>query len=155
MKGRPIFLILCSLALGSCSSSYDIRAFILDGKLAFEPVGKDFWGNPDPDCFYSISVEAVDGPAATPAKGESVGLVKNGTYWNRTFAVTSCENKFPVVYGAPLHGPPFREHYQYEVAAKPLVRGVTYSVSASSNGSAYGGGRFMLTADGQVKNLPQ
>ena len=146
----PIFALL-----GSCSTSYELHAFVLNGRIAFAPVDKDIWGNPDPDCFYSISVSIVDGPSAKKGPGESEGLIKHGTYWNKTFAVTSCENLFPAIYGQDLRGPPFRENYQYEVAAKPLVPGYVYQVTASSNGSAYGGGKFKLTKDGMVENLPQ
>jgi hypothetical protein len=155
MNVKATTALMFALILGGCSSSYDLRATIIDGKIAFVSEGKDFWGNPEPDCFYSISVQIVDGPPATPAPGESVGTVRNGTYWNRTFAVTSCDNPFPVTYGAELQGPPFRENYQYEVDAKPLLKGFTYEVSASSKGSAYGARRFMLTKQGTIKNLPR
>ena len=69
------------------------------------------------------------------------------------FAVTSCENSFPVIYGMKLRGAPFRQNYEYEVKAKPLLLGFTYEVLAAS-GSAYGEGRFRLTKQGVVENLP-
>ena len=153
MTARTITALILAFILSSCSTAYDLKAILVDGAVAFVPEDTDIWGNPDPDCFYSISVSIVDGPAATPAAGESVGMVKNGTYWNKTFAVTSCDNPFPVTYGAKLRGPPFRKNYEYEVEAKPLLPGFTYEVSASSNGSAYGGGKFRLTKQGTVENL--
>ena len=155
MNAKLTATLILALALTGCSSVYDLRATIIDGEVAFVPEDKDIWGNPDPDCFYSISVSLLDGPPATPAAGDSVGMVENGVYWNITFAVTSCDNPFPVTYGAKLQGPPFRENDQYSVEAKPLLRGFTYEVSASSNGSEYGGRRFRLTEQGTVENLPR
>jgi hypothetical protein len=154
MNLKAIAPLILTLVLGSCSSAYDLRAIIIDGQVAFVPEDEDVWGNPNPDCLYSISVSIVDGPPAIPAAGDSVCMVKNGTYWKRTFAVTSCDNAFPVIYGAKLKGPPFREKYPFEVQAKPLLRGFTYEVSTSSNGSEYGGRRFKLTTEGAVENLP-
>lgn len=155
MTPKAIAPLILALVLGSCSSAHDLRAIVIDGKVAFVPEDKDIWGNPDPDCFYSISVSIIDGPPATPAARDSVGMVKNGVYWHRTFAVTSCDNAFPVIYGARLHGPPFRENEQSEVQAKPLRRGFTYEVSAASNGSEYGGRKFRLTNEAAVENLPR
>lgn len=126
----------------------------MNGEVAFIPEDDDMWGNPNPDCFYSISVSIVDGPSAVPEVGDRAGMVENGVYWRKSFAVTSCENAFPVTYGAKLQGPPFRENNQYEVEAKPLLPGFTYQVSAASEGSAYGGGKFRLNEQGAVENLP-
>lgn len=145
--------LILALALTSCSSVYDLRAIVIDGKLAFVPEDEDIWGNPSPECFYSISVSILDGPSATPAAGDSVGMVENGVYWDKTFAVTSCDNSFPIVYGMKLHGPPFRENDENGVEAKRLLPGFTYEVSAASNGSEYGGRRFRLTTQGTVENL--
>ena len=147
-------LILAFMLIG-CSFQYDLRAISVDGEVAFVPENEDFWGNPSPDCFYSISVSIIDGPPATPAAGDSVGMVGNGVYWYRSFAVTSCDNPFPITYGSELQGPPFREDDQDEVEAKPLLPGFTYEVTAASNGSEYGGGMFRLAEDGLVENLPR
>lgn len=154
MTARTISALIFAFILSSCSSVYDLRATLIDGKIAFVPENTDRWGNPDPDCFYSISVSIVDGPPAKPKEGESDGLVGNGVFWNKTFAVTSCDNSFPITYGAELRGPPFRKDYETQVEAKPLLPGFTYEVSASSKGSAYGGGKFRLTEQGTVENLP-
>ena len=155
MNAKSTAALILALALTGCSSVYDLRATIIDGEVAFVPEDKDIWGNPEPDCFYSISVSILDGPPPTPAAGDSVGMVENGVYWNKTFAVTSCDSPFPVTYGAKLQGPPFSENDQYSVEAKPLLRGFTYEVNASSNGSEYGGRRFRLTEQGTVENLPR
>lgn len=144
---------ITALALGSCSSVYDITAKIVDGQVAFF-ADTDFFGNPD--CIRSIAVEAVDGPPATASPGDDEASVQRGVYWQKTFASPSCENPFPVRYGAELTGPPFiyADGKGKSVEPKPLLRGVTYDVSAESSGSAYGGGRFRISKDGQVQNLP-
>lgn len=154
MTARTLVALLLVFILNSCSSAYNLRAVIIDGEVAFVPQDTDKWGNPDPDCFYSISVSIADGPAAKPGESEDESLVGNGVYWNKTFAVTSCENSFPITYGAKLRGPSFQTDYVYEVEAKPLLLGYTYEVRASSNGSAYGEGKFRLTEQGTVENLP-
>ena len=153
MKARIISALILATILSGCSSQYDLRAINVDGEVAFVPEDKDIWGNPSPDCFYSISVSIIDGPPATPASGDSVGMVGNGVYWHRSFAVTSCDNSFPITYGEELQGPPFHEDGQDEVGAKPLLPGFTYEVTAASNGSEYGGGTFRLAEDGTVESL--
>lgn len=145
-------VILAAAALGSCSSGYFIRAVVVDGQIAFVPTDTDIWG--EPDCIYSIDVSTKDGPPATAQEGDNAGMVTNGMYWNQSFAVTSCENPFPVIYGSRLKGPPFREVEEYRVEAKPLRIDVVYQVSTASNGSAYGYGKFMITDDRKIVNLP-
>ncbi|GGC16705.1 hypothetical protein GCM10011494_39500 [Novosphingobium endophyticum] len=141
-------------AVTGCSSTYDIHATVIDGTVAFV-ADTNLLGNPD--CVGSISVEADDGPPAIPAPGDDVDAVRRGTYWEETFASPSCENPYPVKYGATLMGPPFvyADGQTKSVKAKPLVRGVTYTVTARSSGSAYGGGKFRLTMNGKVTNLPR
>lgn len=154
MNAKTTIALIAVLMLGSCSSSYHLRTIITNGEVTFIPDNHDMWGNPNPDCFYSISVSIVDGPPAVPGSGDSTGMVQNGVYWRKDFVVTTCENAFPVTYGAKLQGPPFRENNQSQVEAKPLLPGYTYEVSAASEGSAYGGGKFKLTEQGTVENLP-
>jgi hypothetical protein len=155
MRGEYFFWVVASGAsLGGCSSVYDIRARIIDGTLAFV-ADTDFFGNPD--CIRGITVESDQGPAATPSKGDDATAVRNGVYWEQTFASPSCENPFPVKYAAKLSGPLFvyADGETKSVKAKPLIWGVTYSVSAESSGSAYGGGKFRITDGGKVINLPR
>ncbi|MET4132550.1 hypothetical protein ABIE62_001685 [Porphyrobacter sp. MBR-155] len=152
MLYRTTAALILILALSGCSSVYDVRAVVIDGKVAFVPTDTDIWG--EPDCIYSISVSAADGPSTNPEEGDSLGMVENGMYWHESFAVTSCENPFPVVYGEPLKGPPFRENDEYAVKAKPLRVGVVYEVTTVSEGSASGVGKFMVTEQRRVVNLP-
>ena len=154
MRLRLLAALAVVAALNGCSSSYDLRAVAIGGKLAFVPAETDLWG--EPDCIYSISVSAEDGRAAPRAtKADDARMVANGVYWKKTFEVTSCENPFPVFYGAKLKGPPFSEDQGYNVEAKPLRRGVVYEVKTSSEGSAYGGGKFVITDERKIVNLPR
>ena len=148
---RPTAALFLILALSGCSSIYEVRAVIVDGKVAFVPAQTDIWG--EPDCIYNIYVSAEEGPPETPQAGDSVGMVENGVYWHEGFAVTSCENPFPIVYGDPLKGPPFREGDGDRVKAKPLRVSVVYEVTTASQGSAYGGGKFMITNQRKIVNL--
>ena len=149
---RTVAAVFLTFALSGCSSVYDLRAVVIDGKVAFEPTDTDIWGKPD--CIYAIWVSAVDGPPATPEEGDSIGMVEHGTYWHTGFAVTSCENPFPIIYGERLKGPPTQKNDGYVVKAKPLRIGVVYEVTTASDGSASGGGKFMITEQRTVVNLP-
>lgn len=77
MIAKTTSTLIFALMLGSCSLVYDLRAIIMNGEVAFIPDDNDIWGNPNPDCFYSISVSIVDGPRAVPAAGNSAGMVEN------------------------------------------------------------------------------
>ncbi|WP_207080996.1 hypothetical protein [Novosphingobium sp. KA1] len=135
-----------------CSSTYDIQAKMVDGKVTFVPDTGIFGG---PDCIGSITVETEDGPPAAATPGDDLDAISRGTYWEETFASPSCENLFPITYGAKLVGPPFiyDDDTIKSVKPKPLLKGVIYTVSARSSGSAYGGGKFRLTNEGRIENL--
>ncbi len=142
MGSKPVRIVcatlLGALVLGSCSSAYDIRAVSIDGHLAFEPLETDVWGNPD--CVKWIEVTAIDGPL------EGDGRI----VWTRGRSNGPCELDFPIAYGGHADDDPSATSY----GPKPLVRGLTYEVVALSPGSAYGGGRFRMTEEGEVENLP-
>ena len=153
MLGSNLCRVMALAAiLSGCSSTYHMRATVIQGSVVFV-ADSDFFGNPD--CIGSIEVRTDDGPPATAIPGDDVGAVRVGVYWEETFASPSCENPFPVKYGAKLSGPPFvySDGEAKSVAAKPLMKGVTYTVEARSSGSAYGGGKFEITKDGKVINL--
>lgn len=155
MRSRYLVWVLGSVAtVSGCSSVYDIRATIIDGTLGFV-ADTNLFGHPD--CIRGITIETEDGPAATPIPGDNVSAVRRGVYWEQTFSSPSCENPFPIKYGANMSGPFFvySDGKTKSVAAKPLVRGVVYAVTAVSRGSAYGGGKFRITDDGKVINLPR
>lgn len=149
---RSALPVLIILALASCSSSYEILAKVSDGKITFVPAKHDIWG--DPECVRTIIVTARDGPPAQAAPGDDAADVARGVYWESYFGSSSCENRFPLIYGAPLRGkPPVLELRDAHVSAKPLRAGVVYDVEAESPGSAYGTGAFMITPKGTITNL--
>jgi len=153
MTARTIIALALAFMLNSCSYIYHLRATIIDGQIVFFPKNTDIWGKPKPHCFYSITVSILDGRAATPLPGDDLGMVLNGVYWSKIFANTSCHNRFPVIYGSKLEGPPLFENTEDGVEAKPLLLGHTYEVTTSSDGSS-GGVKFRLTEHGTVENLP-
>ncbi len=63
-----------------------------------------------------------------------------------------CANKFPLPYGYRLRGT--HQPDSREVAAKPLRRETVYEVTATMGATGYGGGRFIVHADGKIENLP-
>lgn len=143
---RYLALIFLAWPLASCSYVYDLRAIVIDGNIAFVPVEEDVWGNPDPECFYSIKVVKL-----------SENFSQEEIVWEDEKKYASCDNPFPVKYGSELLG-------KYEgclsgvceqVEAKPLIPSGIYEVHTTSEASNYGGGRFRYEADGSVTNLKQ
>lgn len=140
---------LAILALGSCSYVYDLKAVMIDGRVAFVVApGSDR----QPDCIRSIQVRADDGePNAKPAEGDDAALVVNGgVYLSDSRDVGSCDNPFPIFYGVELKGKRF-EGVGY-VAPKPLLIDAVYEVDAQGRGSGYGTSWFKIRADGQIEN---
>lgn len=119
---------LIALALGSCSYTYDVRAVMIDGRLAF--VADRSWLG-QPDCFRSIEVRS----RAEPSRA----------LWRQAAPASSCPFDFPVFYGDRLIA---------DVLVEPLRAGTIYEVASMSRGSGYGRGRFRLTGDRRVENLP-
>ena len=148
-----VWILALATTVSGCSSTYVIRATIIDGAIAFV-ADTDFFGNPD--CFGSIIVATDNGPSAGQGPNDDVSAVRRKVYWQQMFASPSCENSFPVKYGSRLSGPTFifPDGETGIVRAQPLARGNTYSVFAESSGSAYGGGKFRITEEGRVINLP-
>ena len=149
--GRGIFGLcapLMAFALGSCSYVYDLKAEMIDGRLAFVV---DPGSARRPDCVSSISVEADYGePKAKPAEGDEAGLVVNGgIYWWDFREVGSCDSPFPIVYGVDLKG---RSGDVGHVAPKPLLVDVVYKAHAQSSGSGYGTVWFKIRPDGRIEN---
>ena len=143
------------LLLGGCSYTYDILATMIDGRLTFvvDPRSR---ARPS-SCLTTIIVSEQDRQGRVPARpGDNAGLVSHGVVWWNSVGHDRCETRFPVAYGVPLAGSPATpEQADREVAAKPLIPGVIYEVSASAGATGYGGGRFRLTADGKVESFPR
>lgn len=139
--------VLLPFLLTGCSYSYDLKAIVRDGRLAFivDPSSRR-----DANCVRSITVSAENGEAAAGSDDDRQ-VVENGAFWEEETRVTDCRNQFPILYGQPLQGEPFQRPI---VAPKPLRIGVIYSVGTSSSGSGYGAVRFRIRRDRTVENLP-
>ncbi|WP_372707757.1 hypothetical protein [Brevundimonas sp.] len=126
---------------------------MIDGRLTFI-VDPNSRSKPS-SCLTTIIVSAKDPERRVEAgPGDNLGLVDAGIVWWNSVG-HDCETRFPVAYGVPLAGGPRTpEEVEREVAAKELTLGVVYEVVANA-GIGYGGGRFRLTADGGVENLPR
>jgi hypothetical protein len=141
------------LLLGGCSYAYGILATLVEGRLTFivDPSSR-----PKPQsCLTRITVAAQDPQnRAEAAPGDNAQMVNAGVMWWNSVGY-DCETRFPIAYGIPLSGDARTpEQAEREVAAKQLIPGVVYEVSATVGATGYGGGRFRLTADGRVENLP-
>lgn len=151
MRRRIVLLAapLLAIGLGSCSYIYDLKAVMIDGRVAFvvDPNSRR-----QADCIRSIYVAVNDGgPIADPAEGDQEGLVTNGgAYWWDFRDVRSCDNPFPIFYGDELKGRP-SDNMGY-VAPKPLVTDVVYQVGTGGSGSGSGTVWFKIRPDGQIEN---
>lgn len=141
-----------ALASTGCSYHFDTQVQLIDGKLAFNTQAKWFGG---PECIRAVVVEAEAGPAAEAAPGDDLSAVKRGVYWEEWLDLKSCENQFPLFYGATLAGKKliFDDGTIRSVKPKSLVRGVVYEYLLLSDGSGSGGGKFKISENGQVINL--
>ena len=146
------------LSLNGCSSSFDIRAFKHEGRVAFVAEEVGFWGQPA--CIRTVTVE-TDDARAKPADGDDTQLVAHGVFWWQSLRHGECQNKFPITYGVPLRGEPLvyetnavpaamRGQRVRWVSPKQLVRDVKYTINVTSGSTAYGCGRFLISKDGQV-----
>jgi len=127
--------MLLAASLGGCSYRYDLTAVVRNGQIVIDV---DPSSTRHPSCLREIAVFAEDERRAT--------WLENVSYDD------DCANKFPLAYGYRLrgkHGPDSRE-----VAAKPLRWETIYEVTATTGAIGYGGGRFIVHADGRVENLP-
>ena len=152
MPIRPIFALICIVALGGCSYSYDLLAVVIQGRLAFivDPHSRS-----GADCINSIYVGTDSAARASPTAGDDRGLVANGVFWWKDYAVDACLNPFPILYGQHLIGQPFvYSSGSGGVEAKPLKVGVIYEVGTSGSGSGHGSGRFRILPNHRIENLP-
>ena len=140
--------VLLPFLLTGCSYSYDLKAIVLDGRLAFilDPSSRR-----DANCVHRIAVSAENGEATAAGSDDDRHFFEHGASWEEETRVTDCRNRLPIRYGQPLQGEPFQRPV---VAAKPLRIGLIYSVGTSSSGSGYGAGRFRIRRDRTVENLP-
>lgn len=141
---KPAAALLATLVvLPGCSYGYDVRAVVIDGRLAFVSEDADF------TCVANIRVTATDTTRATPSPADNQAVVINGgDSWSTKAPVVDCTMDFPIFYGSA----PAR--VRQSVLPKPLRVGVTYSIDTEGHG-AYGFGCFRISEIRRVENLPR
>jgi hypothetical protein len=128
--------MLLAASLGGCSYGYHLIAAFRGGKITIDV---DPSSSQHPTCLRRIEV-------SSETEREAV--------WRESVDYDDdCANKFPLPYGHRLRG----KHQPDigEIAAKPLRRETIYEVTATTGATGYGGGRFIVHADGSVENLPR
>ena len=152
MPRRFVALLLLAATLTSCAYKYQLLAVSQGGRLAFIVSPKS---DHRPSCLRYVEVLADDGAKAKtePEPGDDKSRVGYGTYWFESVDYDdACANRFPILYGTNLSG----RHQQYgSVKAKALRREVVYVVSTTTGATGYGGGRFVIHANGHIENLPE
>ena len=126
---------LVAASLAGCSYSYDLIAVVRSGQVSIDVSPSS---SRQPPCLRRIEVSVEDEREA--AWLESVSYDD------------ACANKFPLSYGHRLRGK--HQPDSAEVGPKPLRRETVYEVTATTGASGYGGGRFIIRADGRIQNLP-
>jgi hypothetical protein len=127
------------LALSGCSYTYDVKAVVIGGRLAFiiDPNSKR-----SVSCFNQIDVIASGGVRSRPAPGDDISRVRYGTFWHERLDY-DCVDEFPIFYGQRLKGKPMPLGQAMEtVAAKSLKIGVVYEVTTTTGAGGYGSGAF-------------
>ena len=148
---RTVAVVVLAAMQTSCSYAYPLLAVSHAGRLAFivDPKSGD-----QPSCFRYVEVIAEEGAKAkaAPEPADDASRVGYGTYWFESVDYdNACANRFPVRYGVGLNG----RHQNYgSVRAKALRREVVYDVSTTTGATGYGGGRFIIHANGHIENLP-
>ena len=139
MNLRLYAVPILAFMLDGCSSSYDITAYMIEGRVLFEAVAMHNSELQTGTCARSISISSV----AEPGESEQVWE------WHSPNPSGPCLTDFPIRYGVTPIGA------VETVAARPLIPGVTYDVDTSSPSSTYGTGRFRLSNGGRVDNQPR
>lgn len=128
MSIRTVALLLLPLLLTSCSYAYDVLAVVRGGKIVLMVDPKS---HKQPTCLHFVEVRSDVEMLWRESAGD------NG----------NCANNFPIAYGVEFKGKPAH------VLAKPLRRGVVYTVNAVSPASGYGEGKFIILPNGRIRNL--
>lgn len=136
MNLKNATILPLAVVLGSCSNLYDVVAVLQDGRVAFA-VAPD--SRQQPECLRRVEVVAEE---------------QSQTVWRENVShEDACANRFPFVYGQRLRG----QHPQdglRDTSPQSLKRGIVYAISTATGSTGYGGGRFVIRANGRVENLP-
>jgi len=146
MRSLRVLALISLLGLSGCSYSFDVRAVMIDGRLAFVAEGPS---SGQAKCVTSVRVLPQDYEPGR--EGEPTEAWAQRAYAWSDHGDYDCDDHFPIFYGAPLKGTD--ESGLPDVAAKPLRVGTIYEVSAVAGATGYGAGRFTLLPDGSVENL--
>jgi hypothetical protein len=140
-------LIAITALFGCTQNPAPVLAKVEDGKLVFDVQSA---GNRRRDCMTRIAIYAEDsGFLATPETGDDRQAVENGDYWRVVPASEDqCVGRLPVRYGSGLKG-------NMIVKAKPLRAGTAYTVALAEGPTGHRAGRFRITPDNRVENLPR
>ena len=146
-----LLLPLLPQVLGSCSYTYDLKAMVIGGRLAFVVDPKS---PRDASCLNEISVIASGEEKAKAAPGDDVSRVGYGTFWYERLGYDRADG-FPILYGQRFKGKraPLGQVIEV-VAAKPLRVGIVYEVTTTTGAGGYGGGAFKILPDRTVLNVP-
>lgn len=148
---RSAAIVFMCMALSGCSYEYGILAVAGGGQLTFLVDPKSY---KEPSCLRQIEVIADNDARAKPEPGDDTSRVGYGTFWFESVSYDDdCANRFPLSYGATLKGQ--RQADTEHVKPKPLLREVVYEIATTTGATGYGGGRFLIRANGQVENLPR
>lgn len=151
MKRIALPTLAMPLALAGCSYSYDLKAVVIGGRLAFVVDSKS---NHAPSCFNAVEVIAHGGVRAEASPGDDTSRVRYGTFWNQRLDY-GCVDGFPLFYGQHFKGKPNPLGQGPDsVSAKPLKVGVIYEISTTSGATGYGSGAFKILPDHRVVNVP-
>ncbi|WP_143084850.1 hypothetical protein [Novosphingobium sp. CF614] len=135
MIRKIVAAMLLGTSLTGCSYSYDLIVEVRNGQVTIDV---DPASPQHPTCLRRIEVSAEDERTAS---------------WQESASYDDdCANKFPLPYGRRLLGT--HQPDSPQVAAKPLRRETIYEVTATTGATGYGGGRFIIHANGKVENLP-
>lgn len=135
MIRRTAAAMLLAASLGGCSYRYDLIAAVRHGQIVIDV---DPSSSHHPTCLRRIEVSSEN-------EGKAAWL-ESVDYDD------ACANKFPLPYGHRMRGR--HQADGRDVAAKPLRPETIYEVTARTGATGYGGGRFIVHADGRIENLP-
>lgn len=145
MRAFRTLALIGLLGLSGCSYTFDVRAVMIDGRLAFMPGPRIR----KPECVSGVMVRDE-----APLVGETFADWRQATYVWIDEGGYHCADRFPVFYGQVLTGEDTARTGGFEeVAPRPLRVGAIYEVMIGSGATGYGGGRFRLLPDGRVENL--
>lgn len=150
MRRPQLLLPFLALTLGSCSYTYDLKAVVIGGRLAFVVDPKS---PHDAFCINQIDVIASGDARAKPTSGDDAGRVRYGTFWHERLDY-DCVDEFPIFYGQQFKGKRRPSDQMVEVvSAKPLKVGVVYEIATTTGATGYGGGAFKILSNRTVVNV--